>query len=83
MISNALLCVIRTMGYNGKMTGHGFRELASTTLHEQGYMHDAIEIQLAHQVGNAVSRSYNHAQQLEYRIEMMQKWADFIDELRD
>lgn len=46
-------------------------------------MHDAIEIQLAHQVGNAVSRSYNHAQQLEYRIEMMQKWADFIDEMRD
>jgi hypothetical protein len=34
------------MGYNGKMTGHGFRGLASTTLHEQGYMHDAIEIQL-------------------------------------
>ena len=37
MSSNALLCVIRTMGYNGKMTGHGFRGLASTTLHEQGY----------------------------------------------
>ena len=82
MSSNALLCVIRTMGYNGKMTGHGFRGLASTTLHEQGYMHDAIEIQLAHRVGNAVSQAYNHAQHLEYRTKMMQEWSDFIDGLR-
>jgi integrase len=83
MSSNAILCVIRTMGYNGKMTGHGFRGLASTTLHEQGYMHDAIEIQLAHRVGNAVSQAYNHAQHLEYRTKMMQDWSDFIDGLRD
>lgn len=82
MSSNALLCVIRTMGYNGKMTGHGFRGLASTTLHEQGYMHDAIEVQLAHRVGNAVSQAYNHAQHLEYRTKMMQEWSDFIDSLR-
>ncbi|ENW83653.1 hypothetical protein F909_00671 [Acinetobacter sp. ANC 3929] len=80
--SNALLCAIRTMGYNGKMTGHGFRGLASTTLHEQGYMHDAIEIQLAHRVGNAVSQAYNHAQHLDYRVKMMQEWSDFIDGLR-
>lgn len=80
--SNALLCAIRTMGYNGKMTGHGFRGLASTTLHEKGYKHDAIEIQLAHRVGNAVSQAYNHAQYLDYRIKMMQEWADFIDGLR-
>ncbi|WP_151766423.1 tyrosine-type recombinase/integrase [Acinetobacter seifertii] len=83
MSSNAILCVIRTMGYNGKMTGHGFRGLASTTLHEQGYMHDAIEIQLAHRVGNAVSQAYNHAQHLDYRVKMMQEWSDFIDGLRD
>ncbi|MDR7016075.1 integrase arm-type DNA-binding domain-containing protein [Acinetobacter sp. 3657] len=81
--SNALLCAIRTMGYNGKMTGHGFRGLASTTLHEQGYMHDAIEVQLAHRVGNAVSLAYNHAQHLDYRVKMMQEWSDFIDGLRD
>lgn len=80
--NNALLSAIRTMGYMGKMTGHGFRGLASTTLHEQGYMHDAIEIQLAHRVGNAVSQAYNHAQHLEYRVKMMQEWSDFIDELR-
>lgn len=81
--NNALLSAIRTMGYMGKMTGHGFRGLASTTLHEQGYLHDAIEIQLAHQVGNAVSQAYNHAQHMDYRIKMMQEWSDFIDSLRN
>ncbi len=81
--NNALLSAIRTMGYMGKMTGHGFRGLASTTLHEQGYMHDAIEIQLAHTVGNTVSQAYNHAQHLDYRKKMMQEWSDFIDSLRN
>lgn len=81
--NNALLSAIRTMGYSGKMTGHGFRGLASTTLHEQGYMHDAIEVQLAHKTGNAVSQAYNHAQHLQYRVKMMQEWADFIDNLRN
>ncbi|HGH3620876.1 MULTISPECIES: tyrosine-type recombinase/integrase [Acinetobacter] len=80
--NNALLSAIRTMGYMGKMTGHGFRGLASTTLHEKGYMHDAIEIQLAHTVGNSVSQAYNHAQHLDYRVKMMQEWSDFIDGLR-
>ena len=81
--NNSLLSAIRTMGYMGKMTGHGFRGLASTTLHEQGYMHDAIEIQLAHTVGNTVSQAYNHAKHLEYRTKMMQEWSDFIDSLRN
>lgn len=81
--SNALLCAIRTLGYAGKMTGHGFRGLASTTLHEQGYEHDAIEVQLAHKTGNAVSQAYNHAQHLQYRTKMMQEWSDFIDGLRN
>ena len=80
--SNALLCAIGTLGYAGKMTGHGFRGLASTTLHEQGYEHDAIEVQLAHKTGNAVSQAYNHAQHLQYRTKMMQEWSDFIDGLR-
>lgn len=80
--SNALLCAIRTLGYAGKMTGHGFRGLASTTLHEQGYQHDAIEVQLAHKTGNAVSQAYNHAQHLQYRTKMMQEWSSFIDSLR-
>jgi len=48
------------MGYKGRMTGHGFRGLASTILHEKGYAHEHIELQLAHGPRNAVSASYNH-----------------------
>jgi integrase len=79
---NSVTHAIENMGYKGKMTGHGFRGLASTKLHEQGYMHDAIELQLAHKAGNTVSQAYNHAQHLPYRTKMMQEWADYIDSLR-
>jgi integrase len=66
------------MGYKGRMTGHGFRGLASTVLHEQGYAHEHIELQLAHAPRNAVSAAYNHALYLEPRAKMMQDWADFL-----
>ena len=61
------------------MTGHGFRGLASTILHEQDYLHDHIELQLAHAQRNAVSAAYNHAQYLKPRAKMMQDWADFLE----
>ena len=64
------------------MTGHGFRGLASTILHEEGYMHDAIERQLAHNEKNQVSAAYNHAQHLPYRRKMMQDWANYLDNIR-
>jgi integrase len=62
-----------------RMTGHGFRGLASTLLHEQGYPHDHIELQLAHTPRNAVSAAYNHALYLEPRTRMMQDWADYLE----
>lgn len=80
---NAFLTALWRMGYKGRMTGHGFRGLASTILHEQGYMHDAIERQLAHTPRDQVSAAYNHAQHLDYRRRMMQEWADYLDTLRD
>jgi len=61
------------------MTGHGFRGLASTILHEQGYAHEHIELQLAHAPGNAVSAAYNHALYLEPRAKVMRDWADFLE----
>jgi hypothetical protein len=61
------------------MTGHGFRGLASTILHEQGFDHAHIELQLAHQERNSVSAAYNHATYLEQRAKMMQSWANFLD----
>jgi integrase len=80
--NNTLLFALYRMGYRGRMTGHGFRGGASTILHEQGWPHEHIELQLAHQERNAVSAAYNHALYLKPRAEMMQAWADHMDALR-
>jgi integrase len=79
MSNMTILKALERMGYKGQMTGHGFRGLASTILHEQGYIHDHIELQLAHAPRNAVSAAYNHALYLEPRAKMMQDWADFLE----
>ena len=76
----AFINALWNMDYKGKMTGHGFRGLASTTLHEQEYMHEAIELQLAHDRENKISAAYNGAQHLKYRTKMMNEWANFIDD---
>ena len=83
MSNNTILYALYRMGYHSRMTGHGFRGLASTILHEQGYNHDHIELQLAHSSRNAVSAAYNHALYLEQRAKMMQGWADYLDGLRN
>jgi integrase len=80
MSNNTILKALERMGYKGRMTGHGFRGLASTILHEQGYNHEHIELQLAHAPRNAVSAAYNHALYLEPRAKMMQDWAIFLDQ---
>ncbi len=79
MSNMTILKALERMGYKGRMTGHGFRGLASTILHEQGYNHDHIELQLAHAPRNEVSAAYNHALYLEPRARMMQDWADFLE----
>jgi len=79
MSNNTILGALKRMGYKGRMTGHGFRGLASTILHEQGYAHEHIELQLAHAPRNSVSAAYNHALYLEPRAKMMQDWADFLE----
>jgi integrase len=79
MSNMTILKALRRMGYGGIMTGHGFRGLASTLLHEQGYDHGHIELQLAHTPRNAVSAAYNHALYLEPRAKMMQDWSDYLE----
>jgi integrase len=79
MSNNTILKALERMGYKGAMTGHGFRGLASTILHEQGYQHEHIELQLAHAPRNAVSAAYNHALHLEARAKMMRDWANFLE----
>ncbi len=82
MSNNTILKALAIMGYKGKMTGHGFRGIASTALHEQGYDHMHIELQLAHQERDQTSAAYNHALYIKQRTAMMQQWADYLDELK-
>ncbi|MDX7987342.1 DUF4102 domain-containing protein [Xenorhabdus sp. 12] len=71
--------VIELLGYKGRLTGHGFRHTMSTILHEQGYNTAWIETQLAHVDKNSIRGTYNHAQYLEGRREMMQWYADYME----
>ena len=79
MSNNTILKALQRMGYKGRMTGHGFRGVASTLLHEMGFDHAHIELQLAHQERNEVSAAYNHATYLRQRATMMQHWSDYLD----
>jgi len=79
MSENTMLYALYDMNYKDKMTVHGFRQLASTLLNENGFPPDVIERQLAHAERNKVRRAYNHAQYLPQRREMMQWWGDYID----
>lgn len=82
MSKNTMLIAIRRMGYNGKMTGHGFRALALGILKEKlGYPHDIADRQLAHVPKSGVDRAYDRAQFLPQRIKMMQEYADYIDNI--
>lgn len=82
MSENTINGALRRLGYEkDEMTGHGFRSMASTLLHEQGWPHEAIERQLAHAERNAVSAAYNYAEHLPKRREMMQHWANYLDGL--
>lgn len=84
MSENTVNAALRRMGFTREeMTGHGFRAMASTLLNEQGFKQDWIEMQLAHAERNKVRAAYNRAKYLPQRAEMMQKWADYLDKLRD
>ena len=82
MSNNTLIYALYRLGYHSKMTGHGFRGIASTILHEQGYPHAHIELQLAHSEKDKVSSAYNYAEYLEPRGKMLQSWADYLDGLK-
>jgi integrase len=79
MSKNTILFALYRLGYKGRMTGHGFRGLASTILHENDFAEEHVELQLAHQRRNKVAAAYNHAKYLSQRAAMMQWWADYLD----
>jgi integrase len=76
--NNTMLFALYRLGYKGKMTGHGFRAVASTILNEQGWRADVIERQLAHCERNEVRGAYNRAEYLPERVKMMQAWAAYV-----
>lgn len=80
--NNTMLFALYRLGYKGKMTGHGFRAVASTILNETGFRPDVIERQLAHCEKDEVRGAYNRAEYLPERVKMMQTWADLIDEMK-
>ena len=83
MSDNTVNAALRRLGYSTEdMTGHGFRTMASTLLHELGWNTDAIERQLAHAERDPIKAAYNRAQHLPERRRMMQAWADYLDALR-
>ncbi len=83
MSENTINAALRRLGYSKEeMTGHGFRSMASTLLHENGWPHDVIERQLAHAERNSVSAAYNYAQYLPERKKMMQWWSDYLESLQ-
>lgn len=85
MSNNTINAALRGMGYTkDEMTGHGFRATARTILDEVlGFRPDFIEHQLAHQVRDPNGRAYNRTAYLPERRVMMQRWADYLDELRN
>ena len=71
----------RMLDYIGlaDVSAHDFRATASTVLNEKGYDSDWIEKQLAHEKDDKTRASYNHAQYLDQRRQMLQDWADIVD----
>ena len=77
--NNTMLYALYKLGFKSRMTGHGFRSVASTILNESSsFKPDAIERQLAHCERNAVRGAYNRAEYLAERQQMMQWWGDRI-----
>lgn len=84
MSENAVNSALRIMGFEKDfITGHGFRAVARTILDEVlEFRPDIIEHQLAHAVKDPNGRAYNRTAHLPYRKKMMQRWADYLDELK-
>jgi integrase len=85
MSEAAINAAYRRLGIDTKaeLTGHGWRAIARTLLHERlGYPAEVIEQQLAHAVPDTLGRAYNRTRFLDQRREMMQAWADYLDRLK-
>jgi hypothetical protein len=84
MSNNTINAGFRAMGFAAdEVVMHGYRATARTMLHERlGFSPDVIEAQLAHSVRDNLGRAYNRTEFIEQRRAMLQRWADYLDELR-
>jgi integrase len=85
MSESAVNAALKRLGYNTQteITGHGFRAMARTMLHERLDMDPHyIEHQLSHAVPDVLGTAYNRTKFISQRIEMMQVWANYLDELK-
>lgn len=85
MSDAAVNAALRRMGYDTKteITGHGFRAMARTILHEELHIKpEVIEHQLAHKVPDALGAAYNRTKFIKERQAMMQLWADYLGKLK-
>lgn len=86
MSNAAVNAAMKRLGIDtrNELTGHGFRAMARTLLHERlGYEPDVIEQQLAHKTPGPLGAAYARAKFIDKRTEMMQAWADYLDQLKD
>lgn len=83
MNASTINIALRRLGYQGVMTAHSFRTMASSMLNEMGYNPDAIERQLAHKDKDRIRAVYNRAQYLDERRALLQQWADYLDTLKN
>ena len=87
MSDGTLNGALKSMGYGGKQTPHGFRAMAKTVMldHFPNAHYGAIEAQLAHSKKgiNPLGAAYDRAQYMRQRVQMMQEWADYLDVLKD
>lgn len=84
MSDGAVLVALKRLGYEGRMSAHGFRALARTAIREDlGWDSDVIEVQLAHKPSGPLGAAYDRTQFIDHRRIMMQEWADYIDTARD
>jgi integrase len=80
---SAMNSALRRMGYTkDEMCAHGFRTSASPILNERGHDPDVIESALSHEDEDEVRAAYNRAKYLRQRIQLMQDWADLLDQFR-
>jgi len=81
MSENSITELLDRIGYKGRMTGHGWRTVASTWANENGFNRDAIEKQLAHEPEDTVREAYNRAEYMPERKRMLQAYADWLEQV--